>query len=147
MASPRRGVTHEMKNKTTILIITLLLLAVGLGCNLFDQAQKSASGTNNSNSANSNKTLTDRALDTALGQEKIGIAECDEVVDILAAQANDPDDNFVTKALKVTALNEFRQKVKAELKDKKGSQADVAKFCREFKSRLPTTEGEPADKK
>ena len=123
-----------MKN-TPLLILTAAMIAVAaVGCSLFDQAQRSVTG--ESNSANSNKTLTDKAVDTAVGEKKIGIPECDEVIDILAAQANDPDDNFVTKAMKLTALNQFREKVKQSLEQNKANKEDVAKFCRDFRSNI-----------
>lgn len=85
---------------------------------------------------NSNKSLTDTAVDTAVGEKKIGIVECDEALEILTAQANDPDDNFVTKAVKKTALNTFRDHVRKSLEESKTDRKEVAKFCREFRDNL-----------
>lgn len=116
-----------------------MILPLLLGCGLADRLQKSVTeGNSNSVAANvnANKTLTDKAVDTAVGEEKIGIAECDEAMDILEAQANNPDDNFVTKAVKKTALNTFRDQLKKNLEDNKTDKKEVAKFCKEFRDNL-----------
>ena len=127
------------------LLIVAIVLPALLGCGLGDRLQKAVedSGTNtnaNSNTAilttNSNKSLTEKAVDTAVGESKIGIAECDEAMDVLSTQANDPDDNFVTKAVKKTALNTFRDQLKKNLEENKADKTEVAKFCREFRDNL-----------
>ena len=121
------------------LFLILLVLPAILGCGLGDRLQKAVteSGTNsNSNTAviatNSNKSLTDTAVDTAVGESKIGIPECDAAMDVLSTQANNPDDNFVTKAVKKTALNTFRDQLKKNLEENKMDKKEVAKFCKEF---------------
>ena len=112
-----------------------------------DRAQKAVTGSNSnssiapssggvSNSAASNKTLSDQAVDTAVGEKKIGIPECDEAIDILEGQANNPDDNFVTKAVKKTMLNTFREQLKQNLEENKTDKKEVAKFCKEFKDNM-----------
>ena len=123
-----------MKNTLKSVIALSMLVFVGLGCGILGRA---TGGTSESN-ANANKSLTDRAVDTVAGQSKIGIPECDEAMDILEAQANNPDDNFVTKAIKQTALNQFREQLKKALEDNKNNsnKAEVAKFCREFKQNM-----------
>ena len=111
-----------------------------------DRAQKAVTESS-SNAANAptssgatnsaaNKTLTDTAVDTAVGEKKIGIPECDEAMDVLEAQANNPDDNFVTKAVKKTMLNTFREQLKQSLEENKSNKTEVAKFCKEFKDNM-----------
>ena len=129
-----------MKKNFIPAFATAMVLSTVLGCGLFDEAKKTVVGNDNS-ASNSNKTLTDKAVDVAVGEKKVGIAECDEVIDILAAEANDPDDNLVTKAIKQTALNQFRDKVKESLEQNKANKADVSKFCRDFKSNLQSYKG------
>ena len=113
-----------------------------LGCGIIDRARKAASETTQSNSnsvalpVNSNKSLKDTAVDAAVGEKKIGIAECDGALELLTAQADDPDDSFVTKAVKKTALNTFRDHVKKGLEDSKTDRKDLVKFCREFRDNL-----------
>ena len=119
-----------MKNFFTI-ICAGLLLAATLGCGLVSRLQDNGSG-----SSNSNKTIGDKAVDVAVGDTKIGIKECDEVVDILNEQINDPDESFVTKALKRTILNQFRDQLKRSLEENKADKKAVADFCREFKKNL-----------
>lgn len=135
-----------MLNKVLLLLV---FASVVLGCGLADRVQKAVtepeSNTSVSN-ANSNKTLTDKAVDTAIGDERIGIPECDEAMDLLVAQADNPDDNFVTKAVKKTALNTFRDQLKRNLEQNKADKKEVAKFCREFRDNLQdSTSGEEAN--
>ena|SRR5687767_9718155 len=123
-----------MANKL-FLLITILL--IGFGCGIADRVRQAAEGeSNTSANINANKTLTDKAVDTAVGEQKVGIPECDEALDILAAQANDPNDNFVTKAVKKTALNTFRDQLKKNLEENKTDKKEVAKFCAEFRDNL-----------
>src|SRR5215204_3651162 len=127
-----------MANK---LILLSVILCVSLGCGLVDRARRAATETQQSNSnvpsipvsTNSNKSLTETAVDAAVGEKKIGIAECDEAMELLTAQADDPDDGFVTKAVKKTALNTFRDHVKKSLDESKTDKKELAKFCREFR--------------
>jgi hypothetical protein len=122
------------------LILLGILLAVALGCGLSERIEKAVSEQPASNSpaanVNANKTFTDKAVDTAVGEQKVGIAECDEAMDILEAQANDPNDNFVTKAVKKTLLNTFREQLKQSLEQNKTDKAEVAKFCKEFRDNM-----------
>ena len=112
---------------------------------MIDRARKAAAEPDTNTTkieVNSNKSLTDTAVDTAVGEKKIGIVECDDALEILTAQANDPDDNFVTKAMKKTALNTFRDHVKKSLDDSKTDKKEVAKFCREFRDNLDESSSE-----
>jgi hypothetical protein len=125
-----------MRNK---LFLIGILLPVILGCGMIDEAKNAATGSNSSNVAanvNANKTLTDKAVDAAVGDQKIGIPECDEALDILSAQADNPDDNFVTKAVKKTALTTFRDQLKKQIEQQNHDRTEVAKFCREFRDNM-----------
>jgi hypothetical protein len=125
-----------MANK---LLLLAVILFAGFGCGMIDRARKAAAEPDANTTkidVNSNKSLTDTAVDTAVGERKIGIVECDDALEILTAQANDPDDNFMTKAVKKTALNTFRDRVKKSLEDSKADRKQVAKFCREFRDNL-----------
>ena len=130
-----------MRNK---LILIVVILPLVFGCGLVERARKAASETQQTNSntvsipvsTNSNKSLTDTAVDAAVGEKKIGIAECDEAMELLTTQAENPDDGFVTKAVKKTALNTFRDHVKKSLDESKTDKKELAKFCREFRDNL-----------
>lgn len=119
-----------MKNVFT-LILAAVLLAATLGCGLVSRLQDETPG-----SSNSNKTIGDKAVDVAVGDTKIGIKECDDVVDILNEQINDPEESFVTKALKRTILNQFRDQLKRSLEENQANKQAVADFCREFRKNL-----------
>lgn len=122
--------TGVMKNLSAM-VVAGLLLAASLGCGLVSRIQEEATG-----SSNSNKTLGDKAVDVAVGDTKIGIKECDDVVDILNEQINDPDEGVVAKAVKRTLLNQFRDQLKRSLEENKADKQAVAEFCGEFKKNL-----------
>lgn len=133
-----------MKNSFAVIVSSIILLSAGLGCGMIDRVQKTVTGTDN---ANSNKTLTDKAVDTAVGEEKIGVPECDEVMDMLSAEANNPDDNFVTKAVKATVLNKIKESIKKSVEENKNDKVELAKNCREFKTQLEKYKAEEETKK
>jgi len=122
-----------MKNVFTFVLV-LAGLGATLGCGLIQRAQDEVTG--GSNTSNSNRTIEDKAVDVAVGDTKIGIRECDEVVEILNAQINNPDDNFVTKALKRTMLNQFRDQLKKSLEQNPTNKQAVGEFCAEFKKNI-----------
>lgn len=119
-----------MRNIFTFLLAGALL-AMTLGCGLVSGIQEEATG-----SSNSEKTLGDKAVDAAVGDTKIGIKECDDVVDLLNEQINDPEESFVTKALKRTVLNQFRDQLKRSLEENRADKKQVAQFCAEFRKNL-----------
>ncbi len=110
-----------------------MILVIGLGCGMGDWVRQATEGESN---INANKTLTDKAVDTAVGEQKVGIPECDEALDILSSQANDPNDNFLVKAAKKTALNAFRDQLKKSLEQSNTNKVDVAKYCKDFRDDL-----------
>jgi len=133
-----------MKTNFAIITVFSILLTVTLGCGIFDRVQKVVSGSDNT--SNSNKTVSDKAVDTALGEEKIGIAECDEVVDFFNAELNNPEDDFVTKAVKATVLNKMKESFKKSLEDNKTDKVELAKTCRQFKANLDKYKAEQEKK-
>lgn len=132
-----------MKNHHSLLIVSLLLLMAVMGCSSINPFADKSKTT----PANSNKTFTDKAVDTAVGEEKIGVPECDEVMDMLAAEANNPDDNFVTKAVKATFLNRIKASIKESVEKNKNDKVELAKNCKEFKTQLDKYKAEEQKKK
>ena len=132
------GADNILMINKPILLISILILV--LGCGLADRVQKTVSNESASNSVvanvNANKSLTDKAIDTAVGGEKVGIPECDEALDMLEAQANNPDDGWVVKAGKKTALTMFRDQLKKSMEQNQTNKTEVARFCREFRDNL-----------
>jgi len=129
-----------MKNSSYLVLASLLLTAFILGCNLSERMENAVGRSNSTTGANSSTgNRSERAMDTAVGGEMIGISECDDALELLAGQASDPDDGVITQALKKTALNKFRTEVKRRLDEKKANPEDTAKFCREFASTLASS--------
>ena len=126
-----------MKNKIITGIISATLLTVSLGCGAADSVEKAVSGTNvvNSNSA-SNKTLGDRAIETAVGDQKIGVPECDDLLENLAQISHSPDDNYVTKAARQYALNKIRESIKTSIEENKNDKTQMAKECKDYRAQL-----------
>lgn len=122
-----------MKNSPVSLTVAGILFTVGLGCGFSDRVQNAVVG---SETSNSNKTLTDKAVDTAVGEGKIGIPECDEVMDLLSAEANNPDDGFVIKAAKGVAINKLKETIRVSVEENKTDKAQLAKDCRQAKIEL-----------
>jgi hypothetical protein len=137
-----------MKNILTGVVSLGLLLVIGLGCSSLNPL----SGKGKSGSPTpSNKSLTDKGIDIAIGEETTGVPECDEVMDMIAAEANNPDDGYVVKAIKGTFLNRIKDSIKKAVEDNKNknsnSTADLAKACTDFKKQLEKFKAEEEKKK
>lgn len=132
-----------MKNKFSALFALFALTISILGCSFYNPS------TVEKPSANANeKTLTDKAIDSTIGEEKIGIKECDEVIEFFAKQYENPEDDFVTKATKQYALNTIRENFRSSLEQYKNDKTKMAKECRNFKEQLDKFSSEtPAEKK
>lgn len=132
---------------TTLLAGAVFIVAVS-GCGMVDRIQKSVTEPDKSAS---NKTLTDKGVDTVIGEETTGVPECDEVMNMLAAEANNPDDSFVTKAVKGTFLNKIKESIRKSVAENnansKNGAADLAKTCKEFKVQLDKYKAEQASNK
>jgi len=125
----------------------LLIVVACLGCGALDRVKRAAEEPDSNTrkvdiNVNTNKSLTDTVVDAAAGEKKIGIVECDDALEVLVAEANDPEDNFVTKAVKKTALNTFRDHVKKKLDEGKTDRKEVAKFCKDFRDNLTDSANE-----
>lgn len=132
-----------MKNKTVFVITLSVLLALILGCSYYNPLESS----NSNSSVNDNRTLSEKTIDSTVGNEKIGVPECDEVVDFFADQAKSTDEDFVTKAARQYALNKIRESFKQSIEENKGDKKKLAKECRDFKNQLDTFKSEETNKK
>ncbi len=114
-----------------------MILLIGFGCSIADSVREATGGeSNTAANINANKTMTDKAVDTAVGEQNVRIPECDEALDILEAQANNPDDNFLVKAGKKTALKAFRDQLRKSLEQSNTNKVDVARYCKDFRDNL-----------
>jgi len=130
-----------MKNGASLIIALLMLGMLGLGCSSINPF----SGSKDSGPA-SNKSLTDKGVDVTVGRSKIGVPECDEVMDLVEAELNNPDDNFVTKAIKATVLNRIKDGIRDSVEKNKDT-VELAKTCKEFKIQFEKFKAEEKSKK
>ncbi len=67
-----------MKNKSILPFTISVLLITILGCSYYNPLQ----GSSNSN----DKSLSEKTIDSTVGLDKVGIPECDELIEDLANQ-------------------------------------------------------------
>jgi hypothetical protein len=130
-----------MKNKLTILLVLSIVVTAGLGCGLISRFSSSSDGgtanqQGNKQNRQEDKTTTDRVVDVTVGDEKIGVPECDELFDLLAEQSKDTEDNYVVKATRQYFLNKIRESVKKSLEENKNDPVKAGKECKEYKAQL-----------
>lgn len=131
-----------MKNKSLSSVSLAVLFISILGCSFYNPLADS------SNSAGSdNRTLPDKAIDSTIGESKVGVPECDEILDFFADQTKSPDDDFVTKAARQYALNKIRERLKQSIEEHRGDTAAMARECRKFKTELDKFKSEQDAKK
>lgn len=136
-----------MKNKLSILsVIAVLIIAVS-GCGLISRMQKSTVETGNSRSTESNKTLTDKTVETAVGDEKIGVPECDDLLDYFAQESKSNDENYVTKATRQYFMNKIRESIKQSMEENKGDKVKMAKECKEYRKQIDKYKAEEESNK
>lgn len=138
-----------MRSSINSVLAVSLVCVVGLGCNMSEKIDSAMGNANAANKSNANankpeKSLTQKAMESAVGEEKVGIPACDEALEMLAEQASNPDDNVIVQAGKKTALNRFRTEIRNRLEQKKANRDDVEKFCRDFRDTI-IGEDEPAN--
>ena len=117
-----------MKNNKTILAALFLLLSVGVGCSFIDGMR---SGGNSSNSAGTSNSTTNSADPNALA--KTGVAECDELIDLLNRDKSDPNDNFLTRKIKEYAIDFAKESIKKNIEENQGDKQKIADGCKEAK--------------
>jgi len=117
-----------------------MIAAVALGCSSINPFSGPES------SGPKDKTLTDKGVDVTVGRSKIGVPECDEVMDLIEAEMNNPDDDFVTKAVKATVLNRIKDGIRDSVEKNKQDTVELAKTCREFKTQFEKYKAEEQSK-
>lgn len=126
-----------MKNKYQCLTVILLLLFLGLGCRFYNSSTESTEKTNST--APKDKDLSEKVIDKTVGEERIGVPECDELLDFFADQTRTKDDNYIVKATREFYFNKIRENIKKDLEDNKNDpdkKQEMAKNCREYKKQL-----------
>ena len=134
-----------MKNSLQLLLILGVLMLVGLGCSLLGGSENPQT-TEANRTSEANKSLSDRAVDETVGRLNTGIPECDEVLNAIEGELNNPDDNFVVKAAKATVLNRIKDSIRESLQQNTGDTTELAKTCREFRAQFDKYKAEQANK-
>ncbi len=125
-----------MKNKFSLLIVLAILLSLALGCSMLNpfSGSKRSSKTEKSKTSSGDSTSdgSDTSGDTSEYQ-KIGIPECDEFADMLIKEINDPDDNFISRAVKKTYVDAVRESLRKSIEEGKNDPKELAKTCSNLK--------------
>lgn len=132
-----------MKNSHSAFFVLALLGLAALGCSLVNPF----SGSKESSNSSKEKTTTDNVVDSTIGEKRIGVPECDEVLDMIEAEMKNPDDDFVTKAVKATFLNRIKDGIRESVEKNKTDTTELAKTCKEFKVNLDKYKAEQESKK
>lgn len=136
-----------MKNSQSFLLCVITLALVGLGCSLFSGPDRSSAPVNTPPPQTSDKTFSDKAVDSAVGRSKIGVPECDEVLDLIEAELNDPNDGWVTKAIKTTVLNRIKDGIRESTQKEGTNTTELAKTCKEFRTQFDKYKNEEMNKR
>lgn len=118
-----------MKNLNSFIFALVLLIPAVLGCGSINPFSGGSGGSGN-------PTVSDKAVDTVLGDQKIGIPECDEVMDMIDRELNNPDDGMIAKAAKATFLNKMKESIRNSVEQSNSNKEELAKTCGEFKRNL-----------
>jgi hypothetical protein len=119
-----------MKNMTMFPIALSLILFAVLGCGSLNPL--SDRGTSTGSSTPSNEPGTGQVL----GDDRIGVPECDELFDELTKAANSPDDNWVVKATKAYFFDSLRESIRKSIEQNKNDRDSMAKECTKYKAQL-----------
>jgi hypothetical protein len=114
-----------MKNNITIIAALFLLLTIGFGCSFLNNSSPGGGNSPNGGSTNS----TDPNLNA-----KTGVAECDELIDLLNKDKSDPNDNFVTRKIKEYAIDFAKESIKKNIDENKGDKQKIADGCKDAKN-------------
>lgn len=130
-----------MKNKAvSIAAFSFLLLSV-LGCSFYNPLADSSRS-----AANDNRNLSDKAVDATIGEEKIGVPECDELLNSISESSKNQNDDYVSKATREFFLNRIRESVKKSIEENKSDKVEMAKNCADYKKQLEKFKAEEENK-
>jgi hypothetical protein len=132
-----------MKNTFSAYIVLALLIVSGIGCSSINPF----SGPAGTERPAGERPATDRAVDKTLGRTTTGVRECDEVSDLIEAELNNSEDNFIVKAAKATILNRIKDGIRESVEKNKNDTVELAKTCKEFKVQFEKYKAEEEAKK
>ena len=134
-----------MKNFWILPVLFLVLFLFIISCNLSERLEKAVDNSNvqvanlaksNSNS-DANKTLSEKAADEIL-DEKVGIPECDDLIESFAAQDKKEDEGYLEKARRQFFENKIREELKKNIRVNQNNKKAMAATCLQLKEQLDT---------
>jgi len=129
-----------MRNPFISALAVITLVVAVLGCTKLNSLS-GRSGTA------SNKGVVDKTIDSTVG-DKIGIPECDDVIDELAGlNETDENDSYVMKAFRSWYVGKIREAIRKSIEENKNDKTQLAKECRDFKKQLEKYKTEESQKK
>lgn len=136
-----------MKNvQNFLLVIAVMIFVIGCNCKFGDYGQSQPSQPSQPNqpgqpnqptsSPNENKSLADKATDVVTTGEKIGIQECDDLMDSFRTKIENENTDLITKGILKALEAQFRQQIKQSLEQNNADRESTALFCKELKKSL-----------
>ena len=131
-----------MMNRISAFVAMSVLAFAVLGCSSINPFSRSPE----SQPPAREKSTTDKAVDKTVGHTTTGVPECDEVSDLIEAELNNSDDNFMIKAAKATVLNRIKDSIRESVEKSKNDPVELAKTCKEYKVQFEKYKAEEAKK-
>src|SRR3954464_2087251 len=124
-----------MKSKINVLLVLAILLFIALGCG---SLQKAVTGGDKSSpqpitNSDTNKSLTDKAIEDVADGESTGVQECDDLLKLISDYSKKPDDSVVTKTIKDYALGQVKKSLRESIEQNKNDKVKMAAQCTEFR--------------
>ena len=104
-----------------------------MGCGIAERVQKEIGG---SSSNTNTPPVANQSTDPAVDIQKTGVAECDEVVDMVTAFADNPDDNFAVRYGKSLIVDQIKDSIKKSVEENGRDKIQLAKDCTVAKTEL-----------
>lgn len=134
-----------MKNYPGLLILFLFFFLLTFGCNLSERLEKAVDNSNiqvanlakSNGNSDANKTLSEKAADELL-DEKVGIPECDDLIESFAEQGKKENEGYLEKARRQFFENKIREELKKNIKINRNNRKAMAATCLQLKEQLDT---------
>lgn len=132
-----------MRNFWILLSAFFILFLLIAGCNLSERLEKAVDNSNikisdsaKSNlNADANKTLSEKAADELL-DEKVGIPECDDLIESFAGQGKKETEGYLEKARRKFFENTIREQLRKNIKTNRNNKKAMAATCLQLKEQL-----------
>ena len=137
--------TRNMKNAPVFALVSIIFFTLVTGCSwwnpLASKPETNSRPAANNQPANETDTtkekpLDEKAIDTVVGDEKIGVPECDELFDQLAKELETTDEGYIAKAARAYFYNTIREEIKKSIEENKNDKDRLAKECKDFKAQV-----------